>query len=127
MTVYSDGYIYTLQLAIILVLETMGVFRQFLSIQLDNQLNRQTLKFRTAAFPTQQFFLYSSFLSTTSHRQPKQTDPKYHQKSRTTYQARTSHLSMASTVNSLISHRFRRKSIVVSNSCHISEKYTKQA
>jgi hypothetical protein len=56
---------------------TSGYFGQFHSIQLDSQLSCQTLKLGTAAFSVQQLSLHSSFPCTASHRQPKQTGPRY--------------------------------------------------
>jgi hypothetical protein len=57
--------------------ELWGYFRQFLGIQLNRQPNRQTVKLRTATSPAQQLFIHSSFPWTASHRQPKQTGPKW--------------------------------------------------
>jgi hypothetical protein len=57
--------------------EQRGYSRQFINIQLASQLSSQTVKLETAAFPTQQLSLHSSFPSTASHRQPKQTGPKW--------------------------------------------------
>jgi hypothetical protein len=64
MEFYSENYVYTLQSAIICVVEILGVFQ---STHLDSSRNHQTVKLETAASSAQQLSLHSS---KASHTQP---------------------------------------------------------